>query len=133
MPIVKSSSDAERYARKQKEALQEKYAVIRQVISAQDICNLLGLELVHGRCSCPFHHGTDKNMKVYEGDRGFYCFVCHESGDCIKLAKQLLGDGWGYHQTAVWLDKTFGLNLFNHKPSLRERMARYAQHGGNQP
>lgn len=110
-----------------------KYRLIRETVSAVDVGNILGMDINHqGRCRCPFHNGEDRNMRVYPGDRGFYCFVCHESGDCIKLAKQLLGD-CTYTDAAKWIDSTFHLNIFqNRNPSIRDRMrmARMKKAGG---
>ena len=103
-----------------------KYDMIRHSVSAVDVGKVLGLDInTKGRCRCPFHNGDDRNMMVYPGGRGFYCFVCHEFGDSIKLAQKLIGNGCTYHDAAVWVDKTFQLNIFeNTKPSLRERIRR---------
>lgn len=104
--------------------LLNKYRIIRETVSSIDIGRMLGLDINNqGRCRCPFHNGEDRNMRVYPGNRGYYCFVCHASGDCISLAKQLLSNGCSYHSAAVWIDCTFHLNVFvNKKPSIRDRM-----------
>ena len=120
----------------QRELLFRNYAMVRECVSAIDICSVLGLDLdFHGRCRCPFHNGTDRNMKAYPGNRGFYCFVCHEHGDSIRLAQKLIGADCGYHDAAIWIDRTFHLNIFdNQKPTLRERVRqaelRARTHGG---
>ena len=123
----------------QKEELFRKFDLIRKSVSAQDVGRALGLDVNRaGRCRCPFHNGADRNMIVYsEPGRGFYCFVCHEGGDCIKLAQKLLGDGFRYSDGARWVDKTFQLNILeNKRPSLWERRRRaelYAKRfGGRQ-
>ena len=93
---------------------------IRDTIPATTIAEMLGLTLDHsGRCACPFHNGQDKNMRIYPGNRGYYCFVCHAFGDCISLAKALLPSGFTYMDAAKWIDRTFHLNLF--KPTFRNR------------
>ena len=106
--------------------LLNKYRLIRETVSAIDVGRILGLDINNqGRCRCPFHNGNDRNMRVYPGNRGFYCFVCHESGDCIALAKQLLSGDCSYHDAAKWIDSTFHLNIFeNKKPTIRDRMKR---------
>jgi DNA primase len=40
-----------------------------------------------GMMRCPFH-GEDKHpsLKVYDGERGWYCFVCNEGGDIFDFA-----------------------------------------------
>lgn len=101
-----------------------RYSLIRGAVSARDVGRVLGMDVDgHGRCRCPFHHGEDRNMMLYPEDRGFYCFVCHESGDCIKLAKELLGGDCRYSDAANWIDRTFQLGVFaDRKPSAWERV-----------
>ena len=103
-----------------------KYTLVRETVSAEEVGKVLGLDIDrHGRCRCPFHNGTDRNMKVYTGNRGFYCFVCHKGGDCITLAKELLAEDCTYTDAAKWIDRTFQLNIFeNKKPSVHERYRR---------
>lgn len=109
--------------------------IIRESVSAIDVADALSLEHDHqGRCRCPFHNGHDRNMKLYPGSRGFYCFVCHEYGDCIKLARKLLPD-FTFGETVQWFNTRFGLGLpiDGARPSVRERRrraARYAKANG---
>lgn len=87
-------------------------AVIRETVPAREVAKALGLEMDrHGRCACPFHHGSDRNMKIYEGNRGYYCFVCHKGGDCISLVTGVLTD-CSYADAVWWINDTFGLGLF---------------------
>ena len=105
------------------------YSIIRESVSSIDVGRALGLQInQHGRCRCPFHNGHDENMRVYPGNRGFYCFVCHESGDCIALAKQLLSNGDNYYEAAKWIDSTFRLGLFEEvKPTIKQRNRQMAR------
>lgn len=100
------------------------FELIRETVSALDVGRVLGLDINgHGRCRCPFHNGADRNMMVYPGNRGYYCFVCHEHGDSIRLAQRLLGDDYTYTDAAKWIDSTFQLNIYEKKtPSIRERI-----------
>ena len=102
---------------------QQIYSIIRNTVPASEIARVLGLQVnQHGRCRCPFHNGHDMNMRIYPGNRGYYCFVCHAGGDCISLAKQLLPDHVNYYEAAKWIDKTFDLRLIEeHVPTIRER------------
>lgn len=104
--------------------IQQIYSTIRGTVSAIDVGKALGLHVnQHGRCQCPFHNGHDENMKLYPGDRGYYCFVCHAGGDCISLAKQLLQNDTSYNEAARWIDNAFALNLFeNVRPTFRQRI-----------
>lgn len=38
-----------------------------------------------GFAPCPFHQDTNPSMKIYDGDRGYYCFVCHAGGDIFDF------------------------------------------------
>jgi len=39
---------------------------------------------------CPFHGERTASLCLYEGDRGFYCFGCHEGGDVVRLYEKAL-------------------------------------------
>lgn len=43
----------------------------------------------HGFCLCPFHSERTPSFKCYPGDRGWYCYGCHNGGDVIKLVMEL--------------------------------------------
>ena len=99
---------------------------IRKSVSALEVAKALGLNVDrHGRCSCPFHHGADRNMKVWDGNRGFYCFVCHESGDCIHLVQGVVPD-IKYVDAMWWVNDNFGLGFRRdtEKPSVFQRARR---------
>ena len=38
-----------------------------------------------GSICCPFHADKSPSCKVYDGDRGWWCFVCNEGGDVIDF------------------------------------------------
>jgi DNA primase len=83
---------------------------IKESVSALEVGQVIGLNIdQHGRCSCPFHNGKDRNMKLFGGNRGFSCFVCHETGDCIKLAQQYYK--MSFRDTILWFNSTFNLSL----------------------
>lgn len=105
---------------------------IREEVPAMEAARMLGLDVDgHGRCACPFHHGQDRNMRIYPGNRGFYCFVCHKSGGTIDLVKQV--NGCGFMDAVRWIEDTFrlGLDLDEKNWRTRERnAARYAKRNG---
>lgn len=106
--------------------IREICAAVRNSVSAIDVAKALGLNVDrHGRCSCPFHHGSDRNMKVWDGNRGFYCFVCHAGGDCIKLVQGVVPD-IGYVDAMWWVNDQFGLGFRRdkEKPSVMQRARR---------
>lgn len=97
-------------------------AYVRNSVSALDVAKALGLNVDrYGRCACPFHRGQDRNMKCYDGNRGFYCFVCHEGGDCIHLVQGVAE--CGYVDAMWWVNDQFGLGFRREqeKPSIYQR------------
>lgn len=98
---------------------------IRESISAIEAGRALGLEIDrHGRCACPVHNGTDRNCRLFDGSRGFYCFVCHASGDVFRLVQTV--NGCTFPESVRWLDDTFGLHLLDRKPDRQtEQRARW--------
>ena len=103
--------------------------IVRNSVSTIEVGKALGLNVdMHNRCSCPFHNGRDRNMRLYDGNRGFYCFVCHKSGDCISLVKGVTE--CSYADAARWISETFRLGLEDEleqrrqKPSIWQRSGR---------
>lgn len=84
--------------------------VIKNNVSAIDVAQAIGLNVdKHGRCSCPFHNGKDRNMKLFSGNRGYSCFVCHASGDVISFAQQYYK--MSFKDCISWFNDTFRLGL----------------------
>lgn len=84
--------------------------IIKNNVSAIDAGKAIGLNVDnHNRCSCPFHNGKDRNMKLYDGNRGFSCFVCHESGDVIKLVRKY--HDMSFKDVISWFNDTFNLGM----------------------
>lgn len=44
-----------------------------------------------GFIPCPFHREKTASLKLYEGDRGYYCFGCGASGDVFDFVMQIDG------------------------------------------
>ena len=62
---------------------------------------------VHNRIPCPIHNGTDRNLLIHNDH--FYCFVCNEGGDAIRLVRHIFGCDF---MTALKrLNEDFALNL----------------------
>ena len=84
--------------------------LVKSSVSALDAGRALGLEINRdGRCKCPFHNGGDFNMKLYTGDKGYHCFVCHEHGDVIELVQGV--NGCGFTEAVQWLSDAFHLGI----------------------
>ena len=83
---------------------------IKQSVSALDVASVLGWEVKHGRCKCPIHNGDGMNCRLYPGDRGYICWVCHSAGDVISLVRNYYSD-LSYTQCLKWFSSTFHLDL----------------------
>lgn len=62
-----------------------------------------------GRCHCVWHADKNPSMKVYEGNRGCWCFACNHGGDVIDLVRQ--ANGMTLIQAVEWLNSAFHLGL----------------------
>ena len=87
-----------------------------------DAAEKLGWRLKqHGRrawTQCPFHGEKTASLCLYEGDRGFYCFGCHEGGDVVRLYEKALGVS--PVQAATQLAADFGITAIS-EPVKRSR------------
>ena len=84
--------------------------IIRSSVSALEVGKVLGLNPGYdGRCKCFFHGGDHKNLKLYGPGRGYYCFVCHEHGDVIRLVMNY--SKCSFMEAVEWLNDAFGLRL----------------------
>lgn len=61
-------------------------------------------------------------MKIYEGNRGYYCFVCHKGGDCISLVTGVVPD-CSYVDAMWWINDQFqlGFRQEREKPNIFQR------------
>lgn len=93
---------------------EETQAVFRRIAGAvptRAAAERYGLRLnAQGFCRCPFHQEDTPSLKVYPGDRGFYCFGCGAGGDVITLTARLLG--LPPAAAARRLDEDFALGVF---------------------
>lgn len=97
------------------------YDEIRERISCLDAARQYGLEVRRdGFCLCLFHNDKKPSLKLYDGNRGFFCFACSEGGDVIKLTGQLLG--LDRVEAARQLNRDFNLRLpLDEPPTKQER------------
>lgn len=57
--------------------------LIKQSISAPELMDMLGIEVIRGRIHCPFHNDSRPSMKVY--DKALHCFACGQHKDVISF------------------------------------------------
>lgn len=95
---------------------------IKDSVSAIDAAEAMGIRMdYHHRTPCPFHGGQHNNLKLYDGDRGYYCFVCHAYGNVIDLVEKV--QDCKFMDAVRWLNETFRLGLDVEEGSFRNRLA----------
>lgn len=90
-------------------------------VSMSDICERYGIKISRtGFISCPFHSEKTPSLKIYEGNKGFYCFGCGKSGNVIAFVMSYFSIDF---KTALMkLNFDFSLNLpLERKMTLREK------------
>ena len=66
--------------------------VIKSRINMIDICKTYGFNIQRGNfICCPFHNEKTPSLKLYDGNRGFYCFGCGEHGSVIDFVMRYFG------------------------------------------
>lgn len=66
-------------------------SVIKARVSVPSVIDryMPDVKLLHNRIPCPIHNGTDRNLLLHKDH--FYCFVCNEGGDVIRLVRHIFG------------------------------------------
>ena len=68
------------------------YEEVKQRLGMRTAAECYGLRVNRqGFCLCPFHADSHPSMKIYQHDKGYYCFTCHNGGDVIRFTAQLFG------------------------------------------
>lgn len=83
---------------------------IRTNVSVLEVCSMYGIEVNRaGFTRCPFHGEKTASLKVYPGDRGWYCFGCHRYGDVISFV--MFYFGINFIDAVRKINQDFGLGL----------------------
>lgn len=101
---------------------------IKSSVTMAQLASMYGYEVNRsGFMLCPFHADTSPSMKVYDGDRGFCCFVCDEAGDIFDFVKK--HDGLDFPKAAQRIADLFGIPVSDgRKTSMtKEDIARIKQ------
>jgi hypothetical protein len=73
-----------------------------------------------GFICCPFHDERTPSLKLFDGNRGFYCFGCGENGSVIDFVEKLFD--LSFIAACLKIDLDFNLKLpIDRKPSFREK------------
>ena len=96
--------------------------IIKQKVSVPSVVSryLPSVKPLHNRIPCPIHNGTDRNLLIHQNH--FYCFVCGEGGDVIRLVRHIFGCDFKTALERLNTDFCAGLPLGT-KPSDAERIA----------
>lgn len=96
-------------------------AVIKSKVSVPSVVSLYlpTVKPIHNRIPCPIHNGTDRNLLLHNDH--FYCFVCNEGGDVIRLVRHIFGCDFKTALERLNTDFCVGLPLGT-KPSDAERI-----------
>lgn len=83
---------------------------VKRSVTAGQAAEALGLHVNRsGFCRCPVHGEKTGSMKIYPGNRGWYCFGCHTGGSVIDLVMACYG--MEMPEAVRWLNDTFRLGL----------------------
>lgn len=83
---------------------------IKRQVSCRDFLAMNGIQTNrHGFAICPLHTEKTASLKVYDGDRGWYCHGCHTGGSVIELAMNLCS--CDLHEAVKQLNDDFNLGL----------------------
>ena len=86
------------------------FDVIRSSVSALEAGRFYGLAVSRsGTALCPWHSDRHPSLKLYDGDRGCWCFACQRGGDVVELVSGLLGVS--RIQAAEQINRDFALGL----------------------
>lgn len=69
---------------------------IKNRVSALDVCRQYGVDVNRaGFTRCLWHNEKTASLKIYPGDRGYFCFGCHAHGSSIDLVMKLFDESVG--------------------------------------
>lgn len=84
------------------------FEAVRTRVSAMDAARRLGMSFGRNRRAlCPWHNDTYPDLAFYNDGQRCYCHACHNGGDSIALAAQVLGVR--PLEAAQWLASEFSL------------------------
>lgn len=83
---------------------------IKSRIDMFDVANRYDFDIKRGGfISCPLHAEKTPSLKLYKGDRGYYCFGCNKGGDVIAFVMSAFGIS--YQSAIIKINEDFMLGL----------------------
>lgn len=93
---------------------------IRQSVTMKQLATAYGYKINRGgMIRCPFHDDKKPSMKIYDGDRGYYCFVCHEGGSIFNFVME--HDNLEFEPAVRHIADMFGIPVSDGKSPLSEK------------
>ena len=94
---------------------------IKRNVTMREICEMYGIAVSRGGFAlCPFHADKKPSMKIYDGKRGFCCFVCDTKGSVIDFVMCFFG--LDFKAAACKINTDFNLGLpIGEKQTAEER------------
>ena len=90
---------------------------IRHSVPMKDLASMYGYKVTpSGFMRCPFHGDSHPSMKVYDKDKGYYCFVCHQGGDIFDFVRK--HDGLAFEPAVRHIAEMFSIPLSDEKTEL---------------
>lgn len=87
---------------------------LREQLPMIQVAERYGFPVKRGYLLCPFHTEKTPSLKLYPGDRGWWCFGCGVGGSVIDFAMLLFG--LTPLEAAKRLDADFCLGLMHDPP-----------------
>lgn len=83
---------------------------IKSSVTMRDVAIRYGIAVNRqNKAICPFHNDSKPSMHIYDGKRGYYCFVCNQGGDVIDFVQRFFN--LSFREAQKKLNEDFGLNL----------------------
>ena len=83
---------------------------IKRNVTMREVCEMYGIAVSRGGFAlCPFHADKKPSLKVYDGKRGFCCFVCDTKGSVIDFVMRFFG--LDFKAAACKINTDFNLGL----------------------
>ena len=101
--------------------------LVRSSVTMRQVAQMYGYRVTRsGFMRCPFHGDKNPSLKVYEGSKGYHCFVCGKGGDIFDFVMN--HDGLKFGAAVRRVAGAFGIPIsdgsaeIDHK--VREQIAR---------
>ena len=105
----------------------EDYEEVKQRLSMRQVAERYGCRVNRrGTCLCPFHTDKHPSLKIYENDKGYFCFACGSGGDVIKFVGELFN--LRNEEACKKLIEDFSLPIALQNLSYREKRERSKKH-----